>query len=121
MIYIFIALIILALMFDTHTNSEEVEDSKHFHLSNGASKNMYLRMHGDGMHRDMLKKFVQLEDQFLLLEKTSVCSGSSKIVQATLISNKIKETFPNYNFSYHTNHLKQIAEPKKFINLKIKC
>jgi hypothetical protein len=37
------------------------------------------------------------------------------------LSNKIKEMFPKYNFSHHTIHLKQIAEPKKSINPYIKC
>jgi hypothetical protein len=50
-----------------------------------------------------------------------VCTGMPYIVQASLISNKIKETFPKYDFSYHTIHLKQIAEPNKQVNTKIKC
>jgi hypothetical protein len=50
-----------------------------------------------------------------------VCTGMPYIVQASLLSNKIKETFPKYDFSYHTIHLKQIAEPTKLVNRKIKC
>ena len=37
------------------------------------------------------------------------------------ISNKIKDIFPKYNFSYHTIHLKQVAEPNKYINILISC
>ena len=121
MIYILVALIVLAIMFDTPKKSNEVEGSKYFYVSGGASKDMYLKMHADGMERDMLKKFVQLEDQFLQIENTSVCTQLPYIVQASLISNKIKETFPKYDFSYHTIHLKQIAEPNKQVNTKIKC
>lgn len=121
MVYILIAIIVFLLMFETRKKSEEVEGSKHFYISNGASKDMYLRMHADGMHRDMLKRFVSLEDRLLEIEKTSVCSGISRIVQASIISNKIKELFPKYNFSYHTTHLKQVAEPNKSINSAISC
>ena len=121
MIYIIVALIVFLLMFDKPKRSEEVEGSKHFYVSNGASKDMYLRMHADGMHRDMLKRFVYLEDRLLEIEKMSVCSGIPKIVEATLISNKIKDIFPKYNFAYHTIHLKQVAEPNKHINLLVSC
>lgn len=121
MIYIILTLIILALMYEKRVKSEEVEGSKNFHVSDGASKTMYLQMHKDGLGRDALKMFVQLEDQFLGIERTSVCTGMPYIVQASLLSNKIKETFPKYNFSYHTIHLKQIAEPNKIVNTKIKC
>jgi len=121
MIYILVALIVLALMFDTRNKSTEVEGSKHFYMSDGASKDTYLMMHADGMRREILKKFVSMEDRFLEIEKNSVCTGIPDIVQGSLLSNKIKELFPNYDFSYHTVHLKQLAEPNKQINTKIKC
>ena len=121
MIYFLVALIVLALMFDTRTKSEEVEGSKHFYISDGASKDMYLKMHEDNIGSNALKRFVQMEDVFLQLEQNSVCSGIPSIVQASVLSNKIKDAFPKYNFSYHTIHLKQIAEPNKTINRKIRC
>jgi hypothetical protein len=121
MIYILVALIVLALMFDTRNKSTEVEGSKHFYMSDGASKDTYLMMHADGMNREMLKKFVSMEDRLLEIEKDSVCSGTPYIVEASLLSNKIKDLFPNYDFSYHTIHLKQVAEPNKQVNTKIKC
>lgn len=43
------------------------------------------------------------------------------IIQASLLSNKIKDAFPKYDFSHHVIHLKQIAEPTKIVNRKIKC
>jgi hypothetical protein len=121
MIYILVALIVLAIMFDTRKISTEVEGSKYFYISGGESKDMYLTMHEDGMHRDMLKKFVQLEDQFLQIENIAVCSGTPYTIQAILLSNKIKEMFPKYNFAYHTLHLKQVAEPDKNIIAHIRC
>ena len=121
MIYIILTLIILALMYEKRVKSEEVEGSKNFHVSDGASKTMYLQMHKDGLGRDALKMFVQLEDRLLGIERTSVCTGMPYIVQASIISNKIKVTFPKYNFAYHTLHLKQVAEPDKNINAHIRC
>jgi len=121
MIYVIVALVVLALMFETRKTSTEVEGSDHFYISDGASKDMYLTMHRDGMHRDMLKRFVQLENKFLQIEKISVCSGTPGTVQASLLSNKIKDLFPAYNFSYHTIHLKQTAEPNKLVNRRITC
>lgn len=117
--YIILAAIILALVSEKVNVSDEVTDSKNFHLSGGASKQMYLSMHRKGMSEENLKKFVQLEDRLLQIERISVCSGVSYIGEAILISNAIKDLFPTYNFAYHTIHLKQIAEPTKTVNTRI--
>ena len=102
---IILILLVLAIMREKRTKSEEVEGSKNFHMSQGGSKDVYLQMHADGMSQDDLIKFVKMEDQFLELER----SGQPHIVTATCLSNKIKETFPKYDFSYHTTHLKKIS------------
>lgn len=121
MIYIIVALILIALMYETPTKTAEVESSKNFYISDGASKVVYNQMQRDGVGSDVLKKFVQLEDRFLGIEQTSVCTGIPYTIQGSTISNTIKHTFPKYDFSYHTTHLKQIAEPNKLVNTKIKC
>lgn len=120
MLYLLLISIVLFFMFEKHKVSEEVTGSKHFYISNGLSKDVYILMHKDGSSKEELDTFVQMEDKFLEYEKDSVYTGSPHIVPATILSNKIKERFPKYNFSYHTLHLKQISEPKKGINLKIK-
>ncbi len=102
---IILILFVLALMREKRTKSEEVEGSKNFYISQGGSKDMYLQMHSDGMSHEELKMFVKMEDRFLELER----SGQAHIVTATCLSNKIKETFPKYDFSYHTIHLKNIS------------
>ena len=99
-IYAILVLLVLALMRERRTKSEEVEGSKYFYMTEGASKETYLEMHANGESQERLKTFVQMEDQFI---------GSPHIVQATIISNKIKETFPKYDFSYHTTQLKRIS------------
>ena len=99
-IYALLILLVLALMRERRTKSEEVEGSKYFYMTEGASKETYLEMHANGESQERLKTFVQMEDQFI---------GSPHIVQATITSNKIKETFPQYDFSYHTTQLKRIS------------
>src|SRR5210317_318539 len=105
MIYLILGIISIFLMYEARSKSEEVLGSKHFHLSHGASRDMYLKMVRDGMNEDGLKKFVLMEDRLLQIEKMSVCSGIPHIVEATTLSNMIKDVFPRYNFSYHTTHL----------------
>jgi hypothetical protein len=121
MIYVLLGILAMIFMFDTRNKGEEVSGSKHFHLSHGASRDMYLKMRGDGMNEKGLKRFVLMEDRLLQIEKMSVCSGLPNIVEATTLSNMIKEIFPKYNFAYHTIHLKQIAEPLKIVNTRVTC
>ena len=109
------------LIYDKHTKSDEVDGSKYFYISDGDSKAMYVKMHADGIKSETLKRFVAMEDEFLLMEQKSVCSGIPLTVQAGVLSNKIKSAFLKYDFSYHTFHLKQVAEPTKIVNRKIKC
>ena len=121
MLYLILGIVVMFFLFEKRKMSDEVDASENFSMSNGLSKDNYILMHKDGMSKEDLEKFVYMEDRFLQYEKDSVCSGVYLIVPATQLSNKIKETFPKYSFSYHTIHLKQTAEPKKSINLKIKC
>jgi len=119
--YVFLTLLALALIYEKSNQTEEVAGSKNFHLSGGASKQMYLLMHKNGVSQENLKKFVQLEDRFLQIERNSVCSGISNYVEGAVISNLIKDMFPQYNFAYHTTHLKQIGEPLKIVNSRVRC
>ena len=119
--FVLLALVALALIYEKATQTEEIAGSKNFHLSGGMSKQMYLLMHRQGVGAEDLKKFVQLEDRFLQIERNSVCLGVSHTVEATALSNLIKDMFPRYNFAYHGIHLKQIAEPTKTVNTRVTC
>ena len=119
--FVLLAILAIALIYEKVNITDEVAGSKNFHLSGGASKQMYLLMHRNGMKQEDLKKFVQLEDRFLQIERNSVCSGISYIVEATTLSNLIKDLFPSYNFAYHAIHLKQVAEPTKTVNSRVTC
>ena len=119
--FIILAALALVLMYEKVTQTDEIAGSKNFHLSGGISKQMYLLMYNQGVSAENLKKFVQLEDRFLQIERNSVCSGISNTVEATALSNLIKDMFPKYNFAYHGIHLKQIAEPTKTVNTRVTC
>jgi hypothetical protein len=95
--------------------------TKYFHMSNGESKKIYEQMIKDGIPDESLKEFIMMEDRFLNLERLSVCTQTSRIIEAFGLSKQIKDGFLGYDFSYHAKHLKQIAEPPKLINRSIIC
>lgn len=121
MLIVFITLFVLYLLYESRPAAEEIGGSTHFFLSDGASRNMYLKMHADGMSQKDLDLFVTLENTFLQLENNSVCTSISRLIEATAASNLIKEKFPKYDFSYHAVHLKQIADPTRSVNSRIRC
>lgn len=101
--------------------SEQVPGSKNFHLSQGASAATYKLMKESGMSDENLRRFVAMEDYLLEIEKMSVCTGIPRLGEATSVSQQIKDYFIGYDFSYHTVHLKQVAEPNKMINKNLSC
>ncbi len=116
MIYYFLFfVIVLCLM---HEKQKSV--SNFFHLSDGHSQDVYDKMRKNGVSGERLKDFVLMENDLLGLEQKAVQTGIPYSHQGNAISKKIKATFPNYNFSYHGIHLKQLAEPNKTINRKLK-
>lgn len=126
MIDVILILVVLLLMWHSRNRSREEVDilgykTKYFHLSQGKSKEIYEQMQKHGLSGESLKLFVMLEDRLLKLEKESVCSGISRDYEALVISNQIKDSFLGYDFSHHTIHLKQNAEPHKLINRSIIC
>ena len=110
-------LVILCLMHE----KQSVQGSRFFHLSDGESDAMYHNMHKGGVSAQKLKDFVDMENQLLGLEQNAVCTGIPYSQQGNAISKKIKETFPEFTFNCHTIHLKQLAEPTKTINRRIRC
>lgn len=118
-----IPLIIGAVLMYTFFNapSEQVPGSKNFHMSDGASAAMYKHMKDQGMSDENLKRFVIMEDHLLELEKVSVCTGIPRLGEATSMSQQIKDIFMGYDFSYHTFHLKQVADPSRLINKFVSC
>jgi hypothetical protein len=120
-LYFVIILTLIFLMRIENRNNEEVLGSKYFYMSNGKSKEMYTQMKNDGVSEDTLKHFVYMEDMLLKLEFLSVCSRTSRIQEATSLSQSIQDRFPAYDFRYHQEHLKQTSNPNKRINSKIIC
>ena len=126
-VWILILIIVIFIMIRETDNitGERVSilgfSTKYFHMSNGESKNMYEQMRKDGIPDESLKEFIMMEDRFLNLERLSVCTQTSRIIEAFGLSKEIKDNFLGYDFSYHAKHLKQISEPHKLINRSIVC
>lgn len=87
------------------------------------SYNMYVKMYKNKMGENDLRDFVRMENQLLKYERDVVCVrlNYDPIVEATSLSEQIKERFLGYDFSYHTKILKQISEPDKVINRELNC
>jgi len=103
MIYLILILLFI-FYFDCKINRQSFNSSK--------SEIIY----NDIKDSEMKRIFLELETSLLELETLAVNNGVVMIKEATFISNRIKELFPMYDFSYHGIHLKQIAEPTKLIN-----
>lgn len=122
-LFLLAALVIFFVMYQGVSDEVSVSgyQSNNFKHSKGMSLQVFHEMKMDKLSDESLVEFVMMEDRLLGLEKMSVCTGMPRIVEATATSNVIKERFTAYNFSYHTIHLKQIAEPLKLINTSISC
>jgi len=96
--------------------------TKYFAISGGDSKNKFNELKDGGMSPDTLRTFAQMEDQFLGYEYQSVLGGGAgltapnRVIEATRLSEQIKDAFPGYEFGYHAMHIKQMSEPNKKIN-----
>jgi hypothetical protein len=121
MITLILLIVAVSLMYDRTVNSTEVSGSKYFYLSGGNSLEMYKRMQDSGISGQSLQVFVDMEDRMLELEKLSVCSGISRHIEVTSISQQIKDRFPGFNFSYHVTHIKQATDPTRMVNTRIIC
>ena len=123
--WILILVTILFIIRDIDITGERVSilgfSTKYFYMSNGESKKMYEQMRKDGIPDESLTEFIMMEDRFLNLERLSVCTQTSRIIEAFGLSKEIKDGFLGYDFSYHAKHLKQISEPHKLINRSIVC
>ena len=124
-VWLLILVTILFIIRDIDITGERVSilgfSTKYFYMSNGESKKMYEQMRKDGIPDESLKEFIMMEDRFLNLERLSVCTQTSRIIEAFGLSKEIKDNFLGYDFSYHAKHLKQISEPHKLINQSIVC
>ena len=124
-IWIIVFIIALFLLSGIDVTGERVTvlgySTKYFYMSHGESKKMFEQMRKDGIPEESLKEFIMMEDRFLNLERLSVCTQTSRKIEAFGLSKQIKEQFIGYDFSYHTKHLKQISEPHKLINRSIVC
>ena len=95
--------------------------TKFFYISDGASEKIVEKMKIDHLPVELIHQFIVMEDAFLELEQLAVCNLISMRNKGFNFSDKIKESYPDYDFSYHITHIKQMSEPHKLINQNIIC
>lgn len=124
---IFLLAILVLLLHSTNKSPKNRQvmvgdyPANNFPLSGGMSLEVLEKMVEDGLPQHSLDEFATMEDEFLRLEKDTVCGGHSLKIPAVELSRKIKDRFPNYDFSYHNLHIKQLSEPSKAINPWLTC
>ena len=96
-------------------------DTVNFKISGGKSLETFNTLKDKNASDQTLIKFATMEDRFLEYEKLAVCRGQNTLAQAIARSQQIKDTFPAYDFSYHSQHLKQISAPEKMVNQYLVC
>ena len=94
---------------------------KHFDTSGGMSLEVLKKMQSDNLCQERLEEFATLEDEFLYLERQTVCSGKSFKVPMMELDTQIKDRFSAYDFKYHNMHIKQASEPTKQVNPWLTC
>jgi len=81
LIWLLISCLVLFIYYDNQdiTSRDYVNilgyTSKYFYMSHGESKKIFEKMENDNIAYESLKSFVIMEDDFLNLERKSVCSG----------------------------------------------
>ena len=68
-----------------------------------------------------LQELVMMEDLFMYYERQSVCGGISRLREAFMLDQQMKDRFRALDFSHHQLVLKQISEPSKLIDPYLKC
>lgn len=124
-IVIIVILLVLYISFEyTKKNNQAVIgnfETQFFHISGGRSLDTFNAMKAAKYSDETLLKFATMEDKFLSLEKEVVCRGANRRLEAMDLSQQIIETFPGFDFAYHTHHIKQMAEPDKMVNKSLNC
>ena len=124
-IVIIIVLLVLYVSFEyTKKNNQAVIgnfETQFFHISGGRSLDTFNAMKTANYSDETILKFVTMEDKFLSIEKEVVCRGVNRRLEAMDLSQQIIESFPGFDFSYHTHHIKQMAEPDKMVNKSLNC
>jgi len=94
---------------------------QHFDISGGMSLEILKKMRDDGLCQERLEEFATLEDEFLYLERQTVCTGKSYKIPMTELDRQIRDRFSSYDFKYHNLHIKQASEPTKQVNPWLTC
>jgi hypothetical protein len=78
------------------------------------------KMKDDSLHPESIKQFTDMSMTLIRYQNDAVYKGIDRTPEATQLSEQIQDRFQAYDFSYHQLYLKQIKEPKKYINRELK-
>jgi hypothetical protein len=74
---------------------------------------MSARMIRDGVPTHRVAEYVRLERQLFEIEKACIEEGENRVHEALVVSKKIRDGYPTYDFGDHAELLKRCAEPHK--------
>jgi hypothetical protein len=78
------------------------------------------QMEKDSLHPDSIKQFRDMSMSLVKYQRDSIYKGLDRTLEATQLTEQIQNRFPAYDLTYQQVYLKQIKEPKQFINKDIK-
>jgi hypothetical protein len=123
-IFLFIITLIIILMFgDNFKKSNQIYIGEYKTINfQKDSIEFYRKLEKEsGYSVETLQEFAMLEDQFLSYEKETVCHQISRLREAMVLDQQMKDRFQGWDFMYHQIHIKQMAEPSKVINKNLNC
>lgn len=107
-------------MKDVEAKSGNYETSN-FHISGGKSLENFKILKKNKVNEQTIKEYLIMEDEFLEMERETVCKKLNKLILAMKLSQEIKEKFRFLDFKYHDLHIQQMSMPSKFINKNLSC
>jgi hypothetical protein len=73
------------------------------------------------LSEESLEELAMMEDQFLSMERETVCAGLSRYREATALDQQMKDRYISLSFKHHEIHLRQMSQPSKLINKNLHC
>ena len=102
-------------------NDQEVIGTYKTKFFTRRSKELLEQMKLGGLSEQSLIEFAMMEDEFLRLEKQTVCHHISYLREAMTLDQQMKDRFLGWDFGYHQLHIRQMSQPSKIINKHLSC
>lgn len=113
------------MLFSSHKKNQddqiEIGDYKTKYFQQDSKNFFEMLQKESGYSEETLTEFAMMEDLFLSYEKETVCKGVSRLREAMMTDQQMKDRFQGWDFSYHQIHIQQMSKPTKLINKNLKC